>query len=297
MRSQFYNTMLEVLPRLENTIFIGSDLGAGTLDELKEKIGDRFIMEGVNESHMVTMASGLSSEGFTVFCSTITPFLLRRAYEHIYLDVGCRNSSVKLMGNGGGLVYAPLGTTHLAIEDIHLMKGIPNIRIYTPSDKQQIDAIIKFEAKTDGPCYIRMIKGKDKSYLPENYVFDPQNIDILKDLKDTNIITYGETLSIANEIYKDSKVTGLVNIPVIKPFPEKEVLKVLERSQKIFCPEVHIKEGSLYTDLIQLAQEKKIECEIIPWHLPNQKIDLYGSEREILNHFGITDFLKRNIDE
>ena len=82
----------------------------------------------------------------------------------------------------------------------------------------------------------------------------------------------------------------------MRPFPEEAFVEILKRSKKIICPEVHIREGSLYAELVLLSQERKINCEIIPWHLPNAKIDLYGSEREILSHYGITDFLKRNIN-
>ena len=290
MRSQFYQSMQELLPKDEESIFLGSDLGAGTLNDLKEAIGDRFIMEGVSEAHMVTMASGLSSQGFKVYCSTITSFLLRRAYEQIYLDIGCREANVKLMGNGGGLVYAPLGSTHLAIEDISLIKNIPNITIYTPLDKKQLKEMIEFEHQRIGPAYFRIIKGAKKEYFKENYKFKLNEIDVLIENDDQYIFSYGETCHEAYQFIKANNLdVGLVNIPVLRPLALEPIVKIMESSKKILSIEEHIINGSLYGDLLDIKEKRSLNTKIYQWNLPNKKLDHYGNQRDIINNYKMSE--------
>ncbi|MBL6665351.1 MAG: transketolase, partial [Rickettsiales bacterium] len=110
----------------ERVVFVGSDLGPGVLDEFKNEFPDRFFMEGIAEQHAVGMAAGLAMEGFVPYVNTIATFLTRRCFEQNVLDLGLHNTNVRLIANGGGVVYAPLGPTHLAIEDIAIMRSIPN---------------------------------------------------------------------------------------------------------------------------------------------------------------------------
>ena len=122
MRKKCLDAVYELAARDNNVVFIGSDLGAGTLDRFKQDFPDRFFMEGVSEASIVSMAAGLALEGRTVYVNTIATFLTRRCFEQVVLDLGLHNVNVRLIGNGGGVVYAPLGPTHLAIDDLAIMR-------------------------------------------------------------------------------------------------------------------------------------------------------------------------------
>ena len=111
--------------RIERIFFIGSDLGAGTSDRFKAEMPERFFMEGISEAHIVGMAAGLALEGKIVYVNTIATFLTRRCFEQIVLDLCLHNARVRLIGSGGGMVYAPLGPTHEAIEDMAILRAIP----------------------------------------------------------------------------------------------------------------------------------------------------------------------------
>src|SRR5713101_4804252 len=104
------------------------------LDQVYEqaKKDERIFMEGVSESNIVGMAAGLALEGKIVYVNTIATFITRRCYEQVVLDLGLHSANVRLIGNGGGLVYAPLGPTHLAIDDFAIMRAIPNMTIVAP---------------------------------------------------------------------------------------------------------------------------------------------------------------------
>ncbi|MFM8688960.1 MAG: transketolase, partial [Acidimicrobiaceae bacterium] len=107
----------------ERVVFVGSDLGPGVLDKMKTEFPDRFFMEGVSEQYIIGMAAGLAMEGFIPYVNTIATFLTRRCYEQIAVDLCMSDLPVRLIASGGGGVYAPLGPTHLAIEDIAIMRA------------------------------------------------------------------------------------------------------------------------------------------------------------------------------
>ena len=150
--------LAKVDPRI---FFIGSDLGYGTLKEFREEIPERFFMEGVSEANVVGMAAGLAMEGKIPYVNTIATFITRRCFEQIVLDLCLHNVRVRLIGNGGGLVYAPLGPTHLATEDISIMRACPGMTIVAPADADEMRRLMPLTVEHDGPIYIRLAKGFD----------------------------------------------------------------------------------------------------------------------------------------
>ncbi len=118
MRKTSLNSVYELARKDERVLFIGSDLSPGVLDEFKKNIPERFFMEGIAEQYIIGMAAGLAFDGFIPYVNTIAVFLTRRCFEQVAIDLCLHDLPVRLIGNGGGLVYAPLGPTHQAIEDI-----------------------------------------------------------------------------------------------------------------------------------------------------------------------------------
>ena len=138
MRKTCLDMVYELAKADDRIVFIGSDLGAGTLSEMQKNMPERFFMEGVSEANIIGMAAGLAMDGFIPYVNTISTFITRRCYEQIAIDLCLHNLPVKLIANGGGLVYAPLGPTHLAIEDIAIMRSLPNMNIVSSSDAEEM---------------------------------------------------------------------------------------------------------------------------------------------------------------
>ena len=161
MRKACLNTVYELAKDNDKVVFIGSDLGAGTLNEFKQEMPERFFMEGISEQHVIGMSAGIAMEGFIPYVNTIATFLTRRCLEQVIVDLCLHKLSVRLIGNGGGLVYAPLGPTHVAIEDIALMRAIPNMTILVPTDADEMQRLVKQTIDWQGPVYIRVAKGYD----------------------------------------------------------------------------------------------------------------------------------------
>ena len=172
MRNTCLNEVHRLAKQNNNVVFIGSDLGAGTLASMKEEMPDRFFMEGISEQHIIGMSAGLAMEGFIPYVNSIAPFLTRRCYEQVLVDLCLHDLPVRLIGNGGGVVYAPLGPTHLAVEDIAIFRAIPNMTIIAPCDADEMLRLMPKTIDWPHPIYIRLAKGGDKIISQNNLDFE-----------------------------------------------------------------------------------------------------------------------------
>src|SRR5215469_18409218 len=142
MRKTCLDVVYELAKNDPRIFFVGSDLGIGTLKQFKAEMPERFFMEGVSEANLIGMSAGLALEGKIVYANTIATFITRRCFEQVCLDLCLHNLKVRLIGNGGGLVYAPLGPTHLATEDIAIMRTLPNMAVVAVCDAQEMQAFM-----------------------------------------------------------------------------------------------------------------------------------------------------------
>jgi transketolase len=172
MRPACVNKVFDLAKRDPRVVYIGSDLSPDLTARMKQEMPDRAFMEGVSEAHVVGMAAGLAMEGFIPFVHTIATFITRRCYEQVAVDLCLHNLPVRLIGNGGGLVYAPLGPTHLAIEDVAIMRALPNMTVVSVCDA---DEMVRFMDQTldwPGPIYIRLAKGFDPIVSRKEFGFE-----------------------------------------------------------------------------------------------------------------------------
>ncbi|MBT7293327.1 MAG: transketolase, partial [Rhodospirillaceae bacterium] len=221
MRKTSLNKVYEHALKDERIVFIGSDLGAGTLDDFKRDIPERFFMEGVSEAHIVGMATGMAMDGKIVFVNTIATFLTRRCFEQLVNDACLHNVNVRLIGNGGGLVYAPLGPTHLATDDIAILRAIPNMTIVAPSDAEEMKRLIPQTIDWPGPVYIRLAKGGDAIVSRDDLPFEIGRAIEMRTGTDALLVTTGVTLQVALEaaarLEQDGINAGILHMHTVKP--------------------------------------------------------------------------------
>ena len=175
MRKTSLNSVFKLAKKDPRVVFIGSDLGAGTLSEMKSNMPERFFMEGVAEQHIIGMSAGLALEGFIPYVNTIATFLTRRCFEQIAVDLCLHDLPVRLIANGGGLVYAPLGPSHLAVEDIAILRTLPNMTIVAPCDADEMERLMSCTLNWPHPIYIRLGKGGDKIISQSHHKFQIGN--------------------------------------------------------------------------------------------------------------------------
>src|SRR5580692_676291 len=161
MRKRSLDMVHTLARRDERVVFIGSDLSPNLLGEMKKEFSQRYYMEGIAEANIIGMAAGMAMDGFMPYVNTIATFITRRCYEQVAVDLCLHDLPVRLIGNGGGLVYAPLGPTHLAIEDIAIMRALPNMAVVAVCDAQEMTAFMQASLDWPHPIYIRLAKGGD----------------------------------------------------------------------------------------------------------------------------------------
>src|SRR5690348_8323029 len=161
MRNTCLKMVHELAKRDPRVVFIGSDLSPGLLAQMRKDYPDRWFMEGVTEANVIGMAAGMAMDGYVPYVNTIATFITRRCYEQVAVDLCLHDLPVRLIGNGGGLVYAPLGPTHLAIEDIAIMRALPNMAVVAVCDAEEMTRFMNSSLDWSSPIYIRLAKGGD----------------------------------------------------------------------------------------------------------------------------------------
>ena len=294
MRKRCLDEVYELAKKDERIVFIGSDLGVGTLDRFKNELPDRFFMEGVSEANLVGMAAGLALEGKIVYVNTIATFLTRRCFEQNVLDLGLHNANVRLIANGGGVVYAPLGPTHLAIDDIAIMRAIPNMTVVAPCDANEMARLMPLTVEHRGPVYIRLGKGGDPIVSTDASPFEiGRAISIIRG-DDALLVSTGITLKIALDAAAGLEAQGIsagvLHMPTVKPLDVGAFLAHAAPVEAIVAIEEHSVIGGLGGALAEIVAEaafdpaKRFKRIGIPDVFPHG----YGSQATMMAQCGIT---------
>ena len=283
--------LAKVDPRV---IFIGSDLGPGVLDEMKNEMPDRFLMEGVAEQHIVGMAAGLAMEGYLPFVNTIATFLTRRCFEQVAVDLCLHDLPVRLIANGGGTVYAPLGPTHLAIEDIALMRSLPNMTVVAVCDAEEMKRLMKKTISWPHPMYIRLAKGGDKTISKSDSNFEIGKAILMKDGKDATIISTGimtqKAIEASDYLASKGLDIAVLHVHTIKPLDTTAILEVAAKDKPIVTVEEHIRNGGLGSAVLEKISDFKprFSKNIKRLGLPDKFPDQYGSQSSLLERYKLT---------
>lgn len=170
MRVQFCDAMVARASARSDMIFLTGDLGFMALEPLQTAMGARFINAGVAEQNMVSVAAGLSRQGFDVWAYSIAPFCYARPFEQIRNDITFHKLPVRLVGNGGGYGYGVMGPTHHAIEDYGVMLCLPHMSAYVPVFDEDLAAVVARAGASERAAYLRLGRGeKPPGYSPPAY--------------------------------------------------------------------------------------------------------------------------------
>lgn len=284
----------ELAKKDERIFFIGSDLGIGTLQQFKDEMPDRFFMEGIYEANIIGMAAGLAMEGKVPYVNTIASFLTRRCFEQVVLDLCLHNLKVRLIGNGGGLVYAPLGPTHEAIEDLAIMRAVPNMTILAPADASEMCRLMPLTVDYSGPIYIRLAKGYDPVVTTDDVSFEIGKGILMQDGSTVLIVTTGITLQLALSASQSLNNSGIdasiLHMPTIKPLDVEALLDLASPVKAIVTVEEHNVIGGLGSAVAEVIAEasfytpKRFKRIGIPDCFPDE----YGSQNTLMSRYDIT---------
>lgn len=293
MRQTCLDMVYELAKKDERVFYIASDLAVGTLDKFKEEMPGRFFMEGVSEANIIGMAAGLALEGKIPYVNTIATFLTRRCFEQLVLDLGLHNTNVRLIANGGGLVYAPLGPTHEAIEDLAILRTIPNMTILAPADADEMRRLMPITVDHQGPIYIRLAKGFDPIVTSSANPFRIGEVVPMRRGSDALIVTTGIGLRIALAAAECLQEQGLeadvLHVPTIKPLDVDGILDHADETPVIVTLEEHTIVGGLGSAVAEIIAEagfspaKRFKRIGIPDVFPDE----YGSQESLMDRYSI----------
>lgn len=293
MKNAALNSVYELAKKDPRVVFIGSDLGAGTLDQFKKEMPDRFFMEGVSEANIIGMAAGLAKEGFIPYVNTIGVFLTRRCYEQIAIDLCYENLPVRLLSSGGGLVYAPLGPTHMAVEDLAIMRVLPNMTVTAVCDADEMNRLIPATLNASGPVYVRIAKGGDAIVSKDQNHFEIGKSIMMREPGDVLFVSTGimtqRALMACELLAKEGIHAGVLHMHTIKPLDQEKLLSLAQQVKLLVTVEEHTLMGGFGSAVVEtLIDHLDVLPKIKRLGLPDQFSSQHGSQDKILDAYGLT---------
>lgn len=276
----------------ENIVVLDADLSKSTKTaDFKAVCPERFINMGIAEGNMMTVAAGMAACGKIPFASTFAIFATGRAFEQIRNSICYPKLNVKVCATHAGLTVGEDGASHQSVEDISLMRSIPNMVVISPSDGIETEAAIEAITKYEGPCYVRL----GRSAVPiindnEDYKFEIGKGITLRDGKDATIVATGIMVEAALEAYNILAEEGIrvrvINIHTIKPIDEELITKAARETNLIVTAEEHSIIGGLGSAV----------AEVVTTHCPATVLrvgikDTFGESgkpAELLKAYGLT---------
>ena len=284
-----------------NVVVLDADLSGSTKTSIfANSFPDRFFNVGIAEQNLVTTAVGLSLTGKIPFIATFAVFCTGRTYDQIRNYVCYQNANVKIIGAHGGITVGEDGASHQALEDVALMRLLPNMEVIVPADYEQAKQAVKYAYKHNGPVYIRSSRIDVPSLFDSAYKFFPDKAAVLKEGNDVTIISNGDILS---EVYKAVNILSenginaeFINIPVVKPLDTESIIKSAKKTKLVITVEDHSVIGGLGSAVSECLSEN------LPTKLHrfgiNDKFGQSGSPSELLSYYKLdgTSIAKRVLE-
>lgn len=289
-RDIYGKTLVELGKQNPDIVVLDADLSASTRTSLFAKeFPGRFFNIGVAEQNMMTVASGIASCEKTVFVSTFAIFASGRAWDQVRNTVAYNNFNVKIVASHAGLTVGPDGSSHQALEDVALMRVIPNMNIIVPCDGPQAREAIIAATETKGPFYIRL--GRPKVETIENKgEFKFGKAQVLKKGKDVSIIACGVMVEAAlracDRLSARGIEAGVINIHTIKPLDVQAVLEAARLSRGIVVCEEHTVIGGLASGVDEIVAEN-FPVKVMRVGVKN-RFGQSGEPDELLKEYGLT---------
>ncbi len=264
MRAVFGEIVEKMMAEDEKIVVIDADLARanGTLG-LRDKFPERAFDIGVAEQNMASFAAGMAAYGMKPYISTFTPFATRRICDQIAISISYAKRNVKIVGTDPGISAELNGGTHMSMEDIGVLRSIPDMVIFEPVDNIQLAKALPVINAYEGPVYIRMFRKATPAVFSENYQFDLFKADMVQEGKDVTILASGimvnETLK-ANEELKNLGINAeIINVHTIKPIDRETIVKSAKKTGALVVCENHNLIGGLYSAAAEVLLE---ECPV-----------------------------------
>tara|TARA_B100000886_G_C20409720_1_gene486459 strand:+ start:704 stop:1627 length:924 start_codon:yes stop_codon:yes gene_type:complete len=292
MRNSFAETITKLANKNKKIILLSGDIGNKLFDKFKKKNQNRFFNCGVAEANMAGVAAGLAKQGFKPITYTITPFNTLRCLEQIKIDICYSNLPVIIVGTGAGLSYSSLGATHHSLDDIAIMRSLPNINIICPCDPIEVKCALEEALKIKGPTYIRLGKKGEPIVNKKKFKFKVGKINRIKNGNEISILSIGNIMKVSQEcqkiLSKNNISTELVSFHSIKPMDNNYLKKVFKK-KLVVCIEEHGIVGGGGSAILEFCNKNSINTnKLVLFGTPNKFLSSMGNQEEARLKIGLS---------
>ena len=292
MRIAFFKALENKAKLHDNIYLLTGDLGFKLFDDFRAKYPDRFFDIGVAESNMSGIAAGLSLSGKNVYCYSIIPFLIMRAYEHIRNDIAYHNLNVKLIGAGGGFTYGLEGFTHYGLEDLAIMRMLPNMAVVVPADPKEAVSLAEVSVEYEGPIYIRLGRTGEPAIHSKAVEFIIGSHIMLNEGKDIAIFAIGNMVYTAKQVIKKLNQNGikptLINMHTLKPLDKEIIEQIAQTHHAIFSVEEHYINGGLGSAIAEVLISSGFRGKFVRIGIPEKPDKHIGNADYLRSKYGLS---------
>jgi len=265
MRDAFFNALYDEAKIDRNIVIVSADMGAPALDKFRRDLAPQYVNTGIAEQNAMLVASGLALSGKKPYVYAIAPFVSTRIHEFAKLEMGLMKLPITIVAIGAGYSYDDSGPTHHNVEDISIMRAIPNIEIWSPSDSELAAALAKNTAKEPRPSYIRLDRKLQRLKQTTGYHLD-DGFSYLPGIEtDVLVAATGNMVDLAEDAIKivgnSQTCPARVDISRIKPLSEK-LEDIFRAHKKIISLEEHVLDGGFGSALAEFLMDRKIPVQL-----------------------------------
>lgn len=291
------NAIIQEIERLaaedSRIMVVTADLGYSVLENFADQFPNRFFNVGISEQVMTSSAAGMALCGNIVFTYSIGNFATLRCIEQIRNDVCYHNANVKIIAVGGGFSYGQLGMSHHATEDIAMMRALPNMRVLVPADPEEALACVKYAARSEGPCYIRLARRGEPILYQKSEPFDIADIQPVVVGQAAALLTCGPLLKnvidAAERLKADGIPVSVYSIPCIKPIDHAKICVLANTYPLLVTIEEHEIVGGLGGAVAEIVGELNgVHARVCRIGLQDEYASIVGSHDYLCGYYGLS---------
>jgi transketolase len=292
LREVMVQTLIDAVDAGVNLAVLVSDsTSTSKIAPFQAKYPERLVNVGIAEQNLIGVAAGLALGGYVAVTANAAPFLVARANEQVKNDVCYSETNVKLVGLNAGVGYGPLASTHHAIDDISIMRGLGNIQIFAPSDPLDTRQIFEYALNYTGPVYIRMDSDAFPALHRDDYQFQPGQVDVLRTGDDVTIAAVGsvtcEAVAAADELAAAGIHADVLNISSIRPLDKAGIVASLHKTGKVVTVEEHSQHGGIGSLVAEIIADERLDVACVRLGITEGQFAKAGPRADIRAYYGI----------
>jgi transketolase len=291
MKATFINTLTDLMEKNEEIVTITADMGFSVFEDLQKKQPKRFINSGVTEQASVSIAAGMALSGYKVFFYAQASFATMRCFEQLHLDMAYNNLNIKVIGMNAGFSLCQLGVSHFSVEDVGIIRTLPNVTILTPGTPHEMKWALNQAYKIDGPVYLRYSKLQDINSVKLPAIAIGKLVEVQKGT-DAVLLVSGGIMKNAREaaqlLKKKNIYVGIYSMPTIKPLSKKSLITMTSNVKHVFTLEEHSMIGGLGSTVAEIFAEIPESPLLHRLAIPDSFIGVTGSIDYLLDFSGLS---------